>query len=109
MSITVTTDVFCDGCPNWFDGGITGSRPDAVEARRVARLHGGYTRERGADGKLRDLCPRCASGADDVDEEDEFERNAVAVRITDPAIQLANVKTVAGFIPVTVRAIEDAR
>lgn len=55
MSIVVSTDVFCDNCPNWCaTATVTGRRVAAREARETAR----------ADGWLiepgRDLCPACA-------------------------------------------------
>ena len=56
MSITITTDVFCDICPNWTFG-TTGSRPRARVARRNAK-RAGWVRQR-RDGKLVDICPLC--------------------------------------------------
>lgn len=57
VSITVTTDVFCDGpdCADWVHG-TTGTRPNAAEARSNARRYG-WKR---IDGK--DYCPDCAKG-----------------------------------------------
>lgn len=55
MSLTITTDVFCDkrGCGNWVDG-ITGPRTDAKAARAETRRHGWKITRAG------DLCPHCA-------------------------------------------------
>lgn len=54
MSITVTTDVLCDGigCSQWIHG-VTGPRTDARSARNNARRDGWSVTSRG------DLCPDC--------------------------------------------------
>lgn len=52
MSITITTDVFCDECNDWVHG-TTGPRSATREARSVARANG-WKCDR--DG---DLCPTC--------------------------------------------------
>lgn len=54
MSITVTTDVFCDGCNNWTNG-TSGPRTDTKTARTNAHLEG-WKRSR-ANGN--DYCPDC--------------------------------------------------
>ncbi len=57
MSITVSTDVFCDVCHvEWVHGG-TGCRKRTAEARREARAHGYKTTFK--DGELIDVCPKC--------------------------------------------------
>lgn len=58
MSITVTTDVFCDGegCSQWTHG-ITGPRTAADEARKAARRAGWLITRRG------DFCPDCRDRA----------------------------------------------
>jgi hypothetical protein len=54
MSITVTTDVFCDGpdCLAWING-VSSTRTQAAAARKEARRYG-WSRRNG-----RDLCPEC--------------------------------------------------
>ncbi len=50
MSITITTDVFCDRCPHWAHG-TTGPRPAIREARaRVKAV--GWRHLKGED-----ICP----------------------------------------------------
>jgi hypothetical protein len=58
VSITISTDVFCDGdgCIHWVDG-ATGPRTKARAAREHARRHHGWTISR-----LGDFCPDCAKG-----------------------------------------------
>lgn len=55
MSVTITTDVFCDGtlCGGQWTGTTTGPRPDSRRARANARAIGWKY----VDG--RDLCPTC--------------------------------------------------
>lgn len=55
MSITVSTDIFCDkdGCGHWVYG-VTGMRSDKNGAQAKARQQGWYCSTR------RDLCPACA-------------------------------------------------
>lgn len=57
MSISVTTDVHCDGC-GCHTQGPTGLVAASAEARRLARAKG-WRRIRG-----RDLCPECSDSAD---------------------------------------------
>lgn len=57
MSITITTDVVCDRCANWY-GGATGAAPLRMRARRAARACG-WTRK-AIDGEMLDLCPTCS-------------------------------------------------
>jgi len=55
VSITISTDVFCDGsddCSQWIEG-TTGPRSDAKAARENAK-HYGWKRVRG-----KDYCPAC--------------------------------------------------
>jgi hypothetical protein len=55
MSITITTDVFCDGdgCGTW-TGGVTGFIANPVAARWQAKGKGWKRINR------KDLCPACA-------------------------------------------------
>lgn len=53
MSITITTDVFCDDCGMDWVHGITGNKPQRAEARRVARAAGWLCDRSG------DYCPKC--------------------------------------------------
>jgi len=57
MSITVSSDVFCDGdgCSIWVEG-VTGPRSDAVNARKNAKRRYGWTITRNGD-----FCPPCAA------------------------------------------------
>lgn len=57
MSISVTTDVFCDGngCSLWTHGVTNGSRTAAKHARREAKRAGWSITKRG------DYCPACAA------------------------------------------------
>lgn len=57
MSITITTDTFCDvrGCGHWTEG-TTGRAVDKVGARAAAKAQGWSRRM--IDGALRDICPR---------------------------------------------------
>lgn len=58
MSITITTDVFCDKCNEWVFGATEGhARPK--EARERARK-AGWKRKR-VEGRTFDLCPTCAT------------------------------------------------
>ena len=52
MSITITTDVFCDLCGDWTHGAV-GVKILAKEARR-ASLRAGWTNRGG-----KDICPNC--------------------------------------------------
>lgn len=56
MSLTISTDVFCDGagCSQWTHG-CTGPRTDAKAARKIAKREGWGT----AAG--RDFCPACVA------------------------------------------------
>jgi len=63
MSITVTTDVFCDGqdCGVWIHG-TTGSKVKARAARAQAGAKGWtYVRRGGLYGQMVDLCPECSA------------------------------------------------
>ena len=57
MSITITTDVFCDICGNWIFG-VTGPRASARSARRRVKDNG-WIRRRLPNGKMIDVCPHC--------------------------------------------------
>jgi hypothetical protein len=59
VSITITTDVFCDGCADWTHG-TTGPSPNAREARRAAKRCG-WARVKGPGVEMLDLCPECAA------------------------------------------------
>jgi hypothetical protein len=52
MSITITTDVFCDGCGIWVSG-YCGVRPNSKKARQEARANGWKCESMG------DFCPQC--------------------------------------------------
>lgn len=56
MSITITTDVFCDVCGKWIHG-VTGSRPDRRTARHRAKANGWIRRL--CNGKMIDECSLC--------------------------------------------------
>ena len=58
MSITVSTDVFCDICGCWVEG-TCGPKSQAREARRRAKKEG-WLRCHSPFGCLIDVCPRCA-------------------------------------------------
>ena len=60
MSITITTDVFCDICgANWTFGAV-GSKYNHRAARRNAR-HQGWLRCRSPiSGDMSDICDNCA-------------------------------------------------
>lgn len=52
MSVTIVTDVFCDGCNTW-TAGTTGPKPEVREARKSARRAGWQCDSTG------DWCPDC--------------------------------------------------
>ena len=56
MSITVTSDVFCDVCSQWVFGYV-GPRMSHSKARRRAQGEGWKRIKIG--GKLQDVCPDC--------------------------------------------------
>jgi hypothetical protein len=59
MSVSVTTDIFCDICHyNWISG-LTSHTMQSVRARQIARM-AGWTRVRIA-GRFLDICPECAA------------------------------------------------
>lgn len=58
MSITVSTDVFCDDCSSWEDG-ATGSKIRAKAARAIVKEMG--WKRYLVNGKWIDLCPVCAA------------------------------------------------
>lgn len=55
MSLSVTTDVFCDGCNTWVEGTHGRVKAEPAEARRIAKEAHGWWRINGQD-----LCPKCA-------------------------------------------------
>lgn len=55
MSITISTDVFCE-CGQWIHG-TTGPKPFPKRARATARQAGWGTVKRGR--RMVDLCPTC--------------------------------------------------
>jgi hypothetical protein len=57
MSISVTTDVFCDKCNNW-EHGVTGNRVKSRLARNAVKQKG-WTKHIGS-GSIIDLCPHCS-------------------------------------------------
>lgn len=63
MSITVTTDVFCDGCGNWINGVYTHNRAAITRARSVA-LRNGWKVVTDSTHLKRDYCPDCAAALD---------------------------------------------
>lgn len=55
MSLTISTDVFCDRCSGWSTGfTVTGPRTNARKARKIAKAHGWHIGRGGMD-----LCPDC--------------------------------------------------
>lgn len=74
MSITVTTDVFCDVCNNWTDGCSSSANKIRRKSAREAAKRAGWKRIR-VNGSMRDLCPGCANLP--IDElEEAIEANA---------------------------------
>jgi len=57
MSLTVTTDVFCDLCNSWVHGVSGRDYKDAKNARKCAKIEGWITKYK--DRKLIDVCPGC--------------------------------------------------
>lgn len=57
MSVSITTDIFCDGCNCW-EHGLTGVKMQSVEARKIASGKG-WTKKRG-NGTIEDYCPECS-------------------------------------------------
>ena len=56
MSITISTDVFCDICGNWFHG--TTSHKSEIRCARWLAKDAGWCR-RLIGGKMSDICPDC--------------------------------------------------
>lgn len=54
MSLSVTTDVFCDGCNAWVEGVSNRTTQAGVEARRLAVKEAGWRCD-----KTGDWCQRC--------------------------------------------------
>lgn len=66
MSITVTTDVFCDICSCWIHG-ISGIQQiDIRRSLKIAKTKGWIRKK--VEGKLIDVCPDCQ-------EEDKYVRS----------------------------------
>lgn len=59
MSITITTDVFCDICGTWTFGDV-GPKPKIQEARQVARQKGWLRCRSPISGEMSDICDNCA-------------------------------------------------
>ena len=57
MSITVTTDVFCDKCTKWTEGVSGRDYADKRSARKHAKQYGWILIEN--NGKFIDICPEC--------------------------------------------------
>lgn len=64
MSLSVTTDVFCDGpdCRRWQYGTQGRLRAEGREARRVVQREAGWVYRDGLD-----LCPACVRAEDAAD------------------------------------------
>lgn len=58
MSITISTDVFCDICSKWIHGG-TGRKTNIRRARRKAKEAGWLRCASPFSGKMSDVCPSC--------------------------------------------------
>lgn len=56
MSVTITTDIFCDDCPIWTEG-VAYGWPAVREAREHAKRNGWKYIKRGC--VMVDLCPDC--------------------------------------------------
>jgi uncharacterized Zn finger protein (UPF0148 family) len=56
VSITITTDVFCDVCGDWVDG-VSSTKPLPKKALSAAKRDGWIRVKR--DGKTIDVCPKC--------------------------------------------------
>lgn len=59
MSITITTDIFCDIC-GWWICGATGHKVNVQKARRVARQKGWFRCRSPISGQMSDICDNCA-------------------------------------------------
>ena len=59
MSITITTDVFCDVCETAWVHGITGLKAGIRCARRRAKERGWNRHRLPISGKMIDVCPEC--------------------------------------------------
>jgi hypothetical protein len=57
VSIVIGHDLFCDRCPQW-NGDDAGAK--SAKLARAYGKHRGWVRRRNAEGKIEDLCPRCA-------------------------------------------------
>lgn len=58
MSVSVTTDVFCDYCNNW-EHGVTGNRAKAREARKEVSFKGWTRIWENSRMCFLDCCPQC--------------------------------------------------
>ena len=61
MSITITTDVFCEMCTEWVFGAV-GSEADIHAARRNAKKQGWFYIKH--NGYMIDVCPTCKQELD---------------------------------------------
>lgn len=58
MSITVTTDVFCDDCSNWIFGDAS-HKIRKNYARKIAKKNGWKHFKSPITEKMIDVCPKC--------------------------------------------------
>ena len=58
MSVSVTTDVFCDFCNNW-EHGVTGNRAKARAARIEVGFKGWTRTWDNGSHQFKDVCPEC--------------------------------------------------
>lgn len=68
MSMTITTDVFCDDCSDWTEG-VSAIKIQAKTALAIAKSRG-WKRIREGNLVL-DLCPACARKREQEEQEDE--------------------------------------
>lgn len=59
MSVTVTTDIFCDRCGDWMEGVSGRTFVDKRLARRKARTEGWVYKYDHTENKYKDFCPNC--------------------------------------------------
>lgn len=57
MAVTITTEMFCDGCANW-QHVATGRMPQKALAHAKAKA-AGWTQKVANNGSVRCLCPMC--------------------------------------------------
>lgn len=71
MSITVTTDVFCDWCSNWIEGTVA-KCAHTQKSRAMAQESGWIFRWSVARQRYEDICPGCL---DKLEEEETNDTN----------------------------------